>query len=77
MTIRVDRTIFIATSHSDMLAMTQNHLLKTASSLEHDLGVDASYSQFLGTKSGLAAKHNNNKHVSTNVLHKSHLTRSG
>jgi hypothetical protein len=56
MTIRVDRTTFIATSHSDMLATTKNHLSKMASSLEHGLGADASYSSSPGMKSGSAAK---------------------
>jgi hypothetical protein len=31
-TVRVDRTTFIASSYSDILAMTKNHLLKIASS---------------------------------------------
>jgi hypothetical protein len=60
-----------------MLTMTKNHLPKIASSSEHGLGVDASYSSSSGTKLGSAVKHNNNKHVSTNVLRKSHLTRLG
>jgi hypothetical protein len=76
-TIRVDRTTFIETSHSGILATTKNHLPKIASSSEHILGADASYSSSSGTKSGSAIKHNNNKHVSTNVLHKSHLIRLG
>jgi hypothetical protein len=78
-TIRVHRTTFIATSYSDMLATTKNHLPKKASSLEHGLGADVSYSSSSGTKLGLVVKHNNNnnKHVSTNILCKSHLTRSG
>jgi hypothetical protein len=42
-TMRVDRTTFIAPSQSDMLATTKNHL-QIANSLEHDLGADASYS---------------------------------
>jgi hypothetical protein len=44
LTIRADRTTFIASSHSDMLAMTKNHLPKIASSSEHNFGADASYS---------------------------------
>jgi hypothetical protein len=56
MTIRVDRTTFIATSHLDILATTKNHLPQIASSSEHGLGVDASYSSSPGTKSGSAAK---------------------
>jgi hypothetical protein len=76
-TIRVDMTTFIATSHFDILTTTKNHLPKITSSSEHDLSVDASYSSSLGTKLGSTVKHNNNKHVSTNIIHKSHLTRSG
>jgi hypothetical protein len=75
-TIRVDKTTFIATSHSDILATTKNHLLKIASSLEHSLGANASYSSSSRTKLGSIVKHNNNKHMSINVLRKSHLTRS-
>jgi hypothetical protein len=56
MTMRIDRTIFIATSHSDILATAKNHLSKIASSSEHGLGADASYSKSPGTKSGSAAK---------------------
>jgi hypothetical protein len=44
MTIRVDKTIFIAFSHSGMLATTKNHLPKIASFSEHNLGADAGYS---------------------------------
>jgi hypothetical protein len=55
-TIRVDRTTFIAISHLDMLATIKNHIPKIASSLEHGLGVDASYLKSLGSKSGSAAK---------------------
>jgi hypothetical protein len=77
MTIRVYRTTFIPTSHLNILATTRNHLPKISSSSEHGLGADASYSSSSRTKSGSAVKHNNNKHVSTNVLRKSHLTRPG
>jgi hypothetical protein len=56
MTMSVDRTTFIATSHSDILTMMENHLPKIASSLEHDLGADANYSSSLGTKLGSAVK---------------------
>jgi hypothetical protein len=56
MTIRVDKTTIIATSHSNMLAMTKNHLPKMAISSEHSLGADVSYSSSPGTKSGSAAK---------------------
>jgi hypothetical protein len=69
-TIRVDRTTFISFSHLDMLATTKNHLPKITSSSEHGLGADVSYSSSSGTKSRSAIKHNNNKHVSTNVLRK-------
>jgi hypothetical protein len=55
-TIRVDKTTFVATSHSDILATTKNQLLKIAGSLEHGLGADASYSKSPGSKSGSAAK---------------------
>jgi hypothetical protein len=55
-TIRVDRTTFIASSHSYMLAMTKNHLPKIASSSDHNFSVDANYSKSLGSKSGSAAK---------------------
>jgi hypothetical protein len=55
-TIMVDRTTFVATSHSDILAMTKNHVPKIGSSLEHGLGADTNYSSSLGTKSGSAAK---------------------
>jgi hypothetical protein len=44
MTMRVDKTTLIASSHSDILAMTRNHLPKIASSSEHNLGADACYS---------------------------------
>jgi hypothetical protein len=43
MTMRVDKTTFIASSHSEILSMTRNHLQKIASSLEHNLGADVSY----------------------------------
>jgi hypothetical protein len=43
MTIRVDRTTFIVSSYSDMLAMTKTHLPKIDISSEHNLGADASY----------------------------------
>jgi hypothetical protein len=76
-TRRVDKTILIVTSHLDMLTTTKNHLLKIANSSEHGLGADSSYSSSSETKLRLAIKHNNNNHVSTNVLRKSHLTRSG
>jgi hypothetical protein len=55
-TIRVDKTTIIATSHSDMLAMTKNHLPKMAINSEHSLGADVSYPSSPGTKSGSAAK---------------------
>jgi hypothetical protein len=55
-TIRVDRTTFIATSHSDILLTTKNHLLKIASSSEHGLGPDASYSPSSRTKLGSTVK---------------------
>jgi hypothetical protein len=55
-TIRVDITTFIATSHSDMLAMTKNHLSTMASSSEQGLGADDSYSSSLRTKLGSATK---------------------
>jgi hypothetical protein len=55
-TIMVDRTTFVATSHSDILATTKNHVPKIGSSLEHGLGADTNYSSSLGTKSGSAAK---------------------
>jgi hypothetical protein len=43
-TIRVDRITFIASSHSGMLAMAKNHLLKIANPSEHNSGADACYS---------------------------------
>jgi hypothetical protein len=55
-TIRVDRTTFIAFSHSDMLATTKNHLPKIASSLEHNFGANANYSKSPGSKLGSSAK---------------------
>jgi hypothetical protein len=51
-TMRVDLTTFIASSHSDMLAMTTNHVLKIANSSEHNLGADPCYSLSPGSKSG-------------------------
>jgi hypothetical protein len=53
-TIRIDRTTFIATSHSDILSMTKNHPPKITSSSEHGLGADASYLLSSGTKLGSA-----------------------
>jgi hypothetical protein len=55
-TMRVDRTTFIATSHFDIPALTKSHLPMIASSLEHGLGVDARYLKSPETKSGSAAK---------------------
>jgi hypothetical protein len=55
-TVRVDRTTFIVTLHSDILATTKDHLPKIASSSEHGLGADTGYSSSPGTKSRSAAK---------------------
>jgi hypothetical protein len=77
-TIMVDRTTIIATSHSDMLATTKNLLLKMAISSEHSLGADAATRRLREQcRDQLLKYNNNNKHMGTNVLRKSHLTRSG
>jgi hypothetical protein len=74
-TMRVNRTTLIASSHSDILTTTKNHLPKIASSL------DTTWVRMPATHSlrdqslGQLLKHNN-KHMSMNVLRKSHLTRS-
>jgi hypothetical protein len=76
MTIREDRTTSLATSHSDILATTKNHLPKIASSSEHGLGADASYSSSSRTKSGSTVTTQQQQTHEYNVLYKSHLTSS-